>query len=90
MENHRLQQNVEVAHIPIAKNLEKIQKLEARNNCLDNKKSSEVELVQTLSEKNTKPKGDWSLKEEYVEYTKDFSLKEEKTEDLSLKEEYIV
>ena len=32
MENNRLQQNVGVAHITIAKNLEKVQKLEGAQN----------------------------------------------------------
>ena len=94
-EKGRLQQNVEVAHITIAKNLEKIQKLEARNNCSDNENSSEVELVQktklkedlSLKMENTK---DISLKEEYMENLKDFSLKEEYmeiTKEFSLKVE---
>ena len=91
MENNRLQQNVEVAHITIAKNLEKIQKLEgAQNNYVDNENSSEEELEKTLSEQDTTIKEDLSLKEEYMDNTKILSLKEEYLEmDLSLKEEYM-
>ena len=65
MEKARLQQSVEAAHITIAKNLDKIQHLEARNNCLKN--ASEKELMSNLLEENVKL--DFSLKEEYMENT---------------------
>ena len=71
IEKDSLQQNVEEAHLTIAKNLEKIQHLEARNNCLEKDKASEKEFAQFLSKQNTlkeeKLEQDLSLKKEYME-----------------------
>ena len=72
IEKDRLQQNVETAHLTIAKNMEKIQHLEARNNFFEKDKSSEKEFAQFSSKQNTlkeeKLEQDLSLKKEYMEY----------------------
>ena len=76
MEKAGLQENVDVAHITISKNLEKIRQLEAtKNHCSGGEKHSEEMLFkETLLNANLKKENcnqDLSLKEEYMENTSD-------------------
>ena len=70
VENSHLKNNVDRANVTIAKNLEKIGKLEAKNISLENKKSAELHLQMNSGKMCVKmemPHEDVSVKEEYQE-----------------------